>query len=254
MRAVIFDEYLTQPVDRINLASACRHMRDAVHVSATMKVFDASKLLSSRDFDVYIDTLEQIGHDITTFRVARNFNFMWRLTARVPDFCTLMPNLHTIELSNVSTIMDLRFLKDLPRLKSITLESITVDAKEFTDMLPPFADQLESLSIPRNINLSVYDIVQIVQSMSKLKFLDISESGFIRVGTAQTILTYCKDLTTLWCSPDFWLDDAVAWCETVQLDFHHIIYSTAVYNHVIEYNRYLTALRSLYEAALNFIG
>ena len=98
---------------------------------------------------------------------------------------------------------------DLLSLAPLTLCKLELNymymlpASEFVRYIPVVSNQLTSLIMENNPQLTKYDLVNIVQRFTKLECPDIRDRDYITPGTADTISRYCYNSEHFYFTMDF---------------------------------------------------
>ena len=138
--------------------------------------------------------------------------------------------LTSLRLSKCSIVDDMQFLIYMPfTLKSLDLDRLfNVPADEIVRHLPILSDQLEILRITGLVQLTKYDLVNVLQHFQKLHILDICCTEYITPGTCDTIARYCFNLLEFYSTMDFRVRDCRAWIGLLGMDLQHVTFTELV--------------------------
>ena len=113
-------------------------------------------------------------------------------------------HLNKVVVSMASTPTSLNFLGDLPpTVTDLTLDRLLHPISEFKLYLPGLASQLDNLGLTRMFHFTKFDLIDILQSFSRLYFLDLTETERLTRGTVETILSQCYNLQEFQFSHDY---------------------------------------------------
>ena len=223
----------------LKVMSLSKELLRTVIVTGVFEEFDPSEIGSLTDAD--LENLQEVGFNVKRFALTGND---FDLDVMVMSFVGLLkffPNLTSFELTRTIDVpCCLQVLKYLP--KSVTylkLHNTSFPAVSYIKYLPPLAPQLDRLSLTLIPPLTKYDLVNILQHFSRLDWLDIRGTDFIRPGTAMTIMRYCYNLQTFLFDTEFRVTDSQEWLDLVEFDFQHVHYSDKFYEEIESY-RYFT--------------
>ena len=157
------------------------------------KHFDLSKFVFIDD-----DLLQFIDQMCPTMKhvtLKGNFFQLW-INQSIGDIITLFHFLTSLSLSYYTAVDTLNFLSLGPAtLRGLELDFLhQVPVSDFVKYVPFLSQQLNHLYVMRNLQLTKYDLVEMLQKFWKLDLLDISESDYIEPGTCEMILCRCCNL------------------------------------------------------------
>ena len=228
---------MTDTKTKVNLAMSCPAMFYASSVPDAFSTVDATALKTedAKERENYFIVLKEAGKTVSSFRMEGNKDFSWLMVLKKYDFSQLIPNVRELTLVDVPFLGNLSFLERLPKLKSLTLDQIRVNPDDYLHFLPRIADRIESLAIPNNISLNMYDMVYILQYFQKAKYVDVTGCTTLTAGTVGTILTKCPLITTFYFSPRYSVFEARKWMDLVEHEFIYVEFADKVYEHIVDY-------------------
>ena len=139
-------------------------------------------------------------------------------------------NLRKVVISMASTPTSLSYLANLPpTVDDLTLDRLLHPVSDFKLYMPDLAGQLQYLSMTRMFHFTKYDLLDILQSFSRLTFLDLTETERLTRGTVASILRECYNLQEFYFSHDMSSREAIAWLELVYLDYQYVTFPDIVY-------------------------
>ena len=231
IRAQILN-HLTSTRDLLNVAQTSYQMFQALHLSDSLKFFNASEFeeLSAKEMAI----IRLNGQHVTEFMLKGDDMWFWAVTNSFADVIAPFVNLTTFALSRSTVPVSLRFLRILPNtLRVLQLDCLLFPAQEFITYMPPLGQHVTTLALTGNDQLTRYDLVNILQHYQQLEALDIRISDFIRSGTAESILRYCPLLHIFLFTTEFRVSEARAWVQLADENFGHVIYDKAFYEELI---------------------
>ena len=167
-------------------------MRRVLYQEKTFKNFDLSDMFLVDDD--FISMIDQMCPTIKCLTLRGDNLETWAFQC-FADIILPFRFLHELHLTRAPVVESFKFLWQSPiTLTVLTLDSLYVSADQFVQFVPVLSNQLTSLSMASNPQLTKYDLVQILQKFWKLDTLNIVDSEYLTPGTCETIARYCYNL------------------------------------------------------------
>ena len=179
-------------LSQVKFALAYPGIRPCLYKDKSFQNFDLSEFCVI-DEDM-IALIDQMCPTIKSVTLHGNFLDKW-YDQSISDILLPFRFITSLLLSRSPAAESLQFLWQAPiMLKVLELDSLSVPADDFVKYVPVLCNQLTSLAMPNNPQLTKYDLVQILQKFWKLDTLNIVNSEFLTPGTCATISHYCYTL------------------------------------------------------------
>ena len=223
--------YIIKPLPfktKLNLAMASAQLR---------KLMVAEKYFTDFDLSFFVDIDEdvlrlatKIAPGVKVLKIAGPL-FDVQIGQTLDDVLMPFRFLHTLKLSHTHTVLNLDFLSLAPcTLRHLQLDFLhMLPAIEFVRYVPAVASHLTVLEMRKNVQLTKYDLVNILQWFKALEVLDICATEYLTPGTCQTIARYCNNLEKFFFSLDYRPSDCKAWIALLGMDIEHMEFTPEVY-------------------------
>ena len=134
-------------------------------------------------------------------------------------------------LSHTHVVLSLDFLSLAPlTLKNLQLDFLhMLPAIEFVCYVPILCNQLTTLHLTNNPQLTKYDLVNILQHFAKLEELNICQTEYLTLGTCETIARYCYNLQRYYFNISFSIGKTREWVALLGIDLEHMHFTPDVY-------------------------
>ena len=212
-----------------------------------LKNFDLSHLYIIDD-DV-ITLIDKMCPTIKSLTLKGNNLDLW-FNQSISDVIIPFRFLTKLNLSRCCAVDTLSFLWQAPiTLKELHLDFLSVvPADDFVQFIPVLSNQLTHLSMTHNIQLTKYDLVNILQRFWKLSYLNIVCTEYLTPGTCDTITRYCYNLEQFYFSLDFRIRDMKAWIALLGIELQHVEFTEEVNEKLQSYYE----IENYYENGHNF--
>ena len=208
-------------------------MRRIMYREKSLKNFDLSPFCIIDD-DL-ISMIDQMCPTIKSVKLQGNNLDLW-INQSIDDIILPFRFMTSLHLSRCPAVDSLQFLWQAPiTLKELELDFLFVPADDFVKYVPVLSNQLTSLTMTSNPQLTKYDLVNILQCFWKLEKLNIVDSEYLMPGTCQTIARYCYNLEKFYFSLDFHLSDMRAWIGLLGIDLQHLEFTQVVKQNLDSY-------------------
>ena len=220
--------------ENYNLCKLSSKLRKVIYAEKCLEQFDLSKfcLFAEDDVEVVEDLCPTIKHltlkgDILNLQLFQRFE----------DIVAPFRFLRSLTLSKCPVVNTLEFVWFLPfTLRALHLDRLyLVPPDDFVKFVLMLKNILDGLSIAHMVQLTKYDLVNILKGFWKLDYLDLRHTEYLTLGTSGIIATYCYNLDTFYFTLDFKVKDCRAWTGLLGMDLEHITFTPEVYELLTTY-------------------
>ena len=173
------------------------------------KYFDLSDFC--RVDEDLLQFIDKMCPTIKHLNLQGSFLDLW-IGQSIGDVITPFRFLSSLRLSACSIVTTLDFLWFV----SLTLKDLRLDflhmcpADDFVKYVPVLSNQLTTLYVTRNYQMTKFDLVPMLQRFWKLEELNISHTDYITPGTCATVARYCYNLQKFYFTTSFKILDCKA--------------------------------------------
>ena len=212
---------------KVNLALASKKLRSLMVKEKFFTLFDFSRITWVEE-DL-LDLIRDICTSVREFKLVGDYLEL-SFGQTFSDIIMPFRFLTAISLQRCPSVLSLDFLSLAPlTLHKLELNFVhMLPASEFVCYVPVVANQLTCLIMRNNLQLTKYDLVNIVKRFAKLECLDICDSDYITPGTTDTISRYCYNLEKFYFTMDFQVRDTLAWIDLLARELEHVEFTDRV--------------------------